>query len=65
MSERLLKALARAGRSIHNPFFAGGEYVRPKNGDAQKDFQRITGDMKVIAKNLTNVADRELRRHVK
>jgi hypothetical protein len=65
MAEILLRALARAGRSINNPFAMGGAYVLPKQGDAQKDFGRISGDMRRVGEDLKKTAEKALKQHGK
>ena len=65
MSELILRALSRAGRTINNPFSMGGEYVRPQHGDAQRDLYKVTGDMRKVGNDLRTVAKRELKPHGK
>lgn len=65
MTELILRALARAGRTINNPFAMGGDYVRPRPGDAQRDYEKISQDMRRIGSDLKRVASRELERHDK
>ena len=63
MAEVLMRALARAGRSINNPFAMNQGYVQPRAGDAQRDFAKIVGDMRKVGKDLQVVAQKELKRH--
>lgn len=65
MAELLLRMLVRAGETVHNPFSMGHQYVRPQRGDAAKDLQRVTGDMRRVGADLKKTAQDELRRHGK
>lgn len=56
----LLRVLARSGVVFSNPFRAQTRYVRPRHGDARRDFQRIAGDMSAISKDFRKVAAKEL-----
>ncbi len=58
----LLRLLDRAGESLSNPF-AGRDYVRPRRGDAARDFMRISGDMRTVGTDLRRVAQQELQHH--
>ena len=60
MTQLLLRVLARAGQTLHNPFDMGREYVRPKRGDAQHDLEKISRDMQKVGIDLKKVAKREL-----
>lgn len=63
MAELILRALARAGRSINNPFAMNQGYVQPRPGDAQRDFSKVVGDMRKVGTDLREVARKELKRH--
>lgn len=65
MTALVLRLLERASRAVPNPFNMGAEYVRPARGDAQRDFQKIAGDMGRVGKDLKTVSQRELARHGK
>lgn len=63
MAELLMRALARAGRSINNPFAMNQGYVQPRAGDAQRDFGKVMGDMRKVGKDLREVTQKELKRY--
>jgi len=65
MSELILKALRQAGRAIHNPFAMNNGYVLPRHGDVRSDAIRLSGDMRVIGRDLKKIATQELKRHGK
>lgn len=64
MAELLLRALARAGQTMPNPFSTGRDYVRPQRGEIARDFQRVAKDMNTVSKDLDKTVQRELQRHV-
>ena len=61
MAEVLLRALMRAGRTLNNPFAMGGSYVVPQQGDAQRDFAKITGDMRKVGRDLRKTTNKALQ----
>lgn len=63
MAELLMRALARAGRSINNPFAMNHGYIQPRRGDAQRDFAKVVGDMRKVGKDLKTVTNKELQSH--
>lgn len=63
MAELILRALARAGRSINNPFAMNQGYVYPRAGDAQHDFSKVVGDMRKVGNDLTKTTRKELKKH--
>lgn len=65
MTALLLKALSRAGQTLHNPFNMGRTYVMPRRGEPARDFQRVTKDMKTVGNDLRTTAKRELQKHGK
>lgn len=65
MTEFVLKLLCRAGQTVQNPFGMGAEYVRPKQGDARRDFHKIAGDMRKVGSDLRKVSQRELEKYGK
>lgn len=60
MSERIFRALVRAGRAFNNPFAMDGRYVIPRRGEAQKDLSRIVTDMRKVGNDLRKVSNKEL-----
>lgn len=65
MTTLLLRVLARAGRSINNPFSMGGVYVVPQRGDQARDIRNIAQDMRVVGSRLKTTTERELQRYGK
>ncbi|WP_194945177.1 hypothetical protein [Limnohabitans sp. DM1] len=65
MSELILKVLRQAGRAIHNPFAMNNGYVLPRNGDARIDAIKLSGDMRVVGRDLKKTATQALQRHAK
>ena len=55
MTAFVLRRLERTSRAVPNPFNMGPECVRPARGDAQRDFQKIAGDMGRLGKNLKHL----------
>lgn len=63
MAELLLRVLARAGQTIHNPFSMGRSYIKPRPGEINRDFQKVAKDMSSIGKDMKKTAQRELQGH--
>lgn len=63
MGERLLKALASAGRTFNNPFSESRAYTLPRRGDSQKDLRKIVGDMRKVGSDLRKVSEQELAKN--
>lgn len=57
----LLRMLARSGIAVGNPFHPKRQYIRPRPGDARKDFARVAGDMQLIDRDLRRVLKKELQ----
>jgi hypothetical protein len=57
----LIRMLTRAGIVVDNPFHARRQYIRPRPGDAKRDFARVAGDMRMVDRDLRRVAKRELK----
>lgn len=64
MAIRFLRWLSRAGYTLASPMVSGGEYVRPRRGDAAKDWVRLSGDMRAVGQDLRRTAEAELQRRL-
>lgn len=58
----LLKMLARSGVVLGNPFHAKRHYIRPRPGDAQRDFARVAAAMRSVDHDLRRVLKQELEK---
>lgn len=58
----LIRMLERAGIAVDNPFHAKRRYIRPRPGDASRDFSRVAGDMRMVDRDLRRVMKRELQK---
>jgi hypothetical protein len=65
MAELLLRILKRAGQTVNNPFAMNDGYTLPKHGEAQLDWQAVSGDFYKVSKELNKVVNRELKEHVR
>ncbi len=55
----IMRFLARSGVALTNPFHQQRNYIRPRSGDASKDFARISGDMRHVGNDLRKVTLKE------
>lgn len=51
----LLKMLARSGVVLGNPFHAKRHYIRPRPGDARRDFAQVAQAMRSVDRDLCRV----------
>lgn len=59
----IMRFLARSGAAITNPFHPQRNYIRPRAGDASRDFGKISGDMRRVGEDLRKVTLKECAKY--